>query len=590
MFSVCVGHITDIHNLFRQLSQIKMIFRTFVPSNNQKRICMKSLHRFIWILVLVAICNVSCGKDDPEPSNNNNNGNDKEEPSLLVSQYLVYDGMALYYLWNEQMLHREPTEADTDPKRYFRTLLDPIDRRNDWSWITDDVDALLRNFAGETARVLGLAPLRVSGFWPNRYVVFVRYVYPKSSAYEAGIERGNAIWEIDGRPITAQNINLLSETNREIRLTIFGQDDPALSDGNIPLPVTTWEVAITPESFPSNPVLHYSVHPIGDRVIGYLFYTTFRSGTEINNFNEYLFQAFSYFKRRNVTDLVLDLRYNPGGEVSAAIYLASMIAPRADVENNEVFTIMSYNRFMNAEFDRNFEINFPRGPEYYRRWERNSRLGAFNDDLFQNPLNANINPNGNLRVYIIATRFSASASELTIFCLRPFMEVVHIGEETQGKYTASWTVHAFDNFFVGEGANRIARVQRVHDASRFTSAQREELRNWAMQLIVGTYTDRDGRDFVAEGTLRPNERIPYSIQNWKPIGDERDFLFAKAISLITGQPSPAAISPAATRSASDKFIGTPILSPQEEQLRRAVNVDNVEIDPEMLREMLRSLR
>ena len=531
------------------------------------KINMKNLRQFLWIFAVVSILNVSCRKDDPDPSNNNN---DKEEPSLLVSQYLVYDGMALYYLWNEQMLGREPTEADTDARRYFESLLyRPTDV---WSWITDDINALMRNFAGgESARAFGFSPLHVT--FTNqqnqvvRQVAFVRYVYPGTPATEVGLRRGDAISEINGSPVNSTNVGLLFAESSLTSITLTVEDQYFQNPR---------QVTITPRAFAANPVLHSRVDSIGDRVIGYLFYTAFRGGTAASNFNEALFQVFANFKQSGVTDLVLDLRYNPGGEVSTAIYLASMIAPRAAVVNQEIFTTMNYNRLQNEYFD-------------LRGWERASRLGRFNDDLLQDPLLANINPDGNLRVFIIATRWSASASELLTFGLRPFMgdnNVVHIGENTSGKYTVSWTVHAFDNFFVGTGANRIARAQRVHNPDDLTSAQREELRNWAMQPIVGTYTDRDGRDFVAAGTLIPNVAVPYSIDNWVPIGDERDFLFATAISLITGQPHTAV-----TRSASGHhFINDQLFSPQEQQLRRAVNVDNIEIDPEMLRKMLRSLR
>ena len=532
-----------------------MFFRTFASSNNQKRICMKNLHRLIWVFVLVLICNVSCRKDD-------------DLSPTLVSQF-VYDGMSLYYLWDEQVRGRAPRATDTDAKRYFQSLLHPTDIRNRWSWITDDVDALLRDFAGESARVFGFAPLAIHFQNLGRFEGFVRYVYPNTPAYEAGIQRGDIIIAANGTPLNASNFRIMFDANTETTFTVLNQHRQ-----------NRREITITPRPFQANPVLHSSVHRFddSDRVIGYLFYTAFRGGTLENNFNEHLFQVFRKFRQEGVNELVLDLRYNPGGEVSTAIYLASMIAPRREVENNSVFTIMSYNRYQNAVFDR-------------QGWDRSSRLGTYNNRLFQNPINANLNLS---RVHIIATQFSASASELTIFCLRPFMDVVHIGEETSGKYTASWTVHAFDNFTL----NGQHRAQRVHNPSHFTAAEREELRNWAMQPIVGRYTDRDGRDFVAEGTLRPDvpvEMLEISftpppallpVREWKPIGDENDYFFAKAISLITGRPHTTA-----TRSASDRtFIGTPHLSPQEMRLRRAVNVDNVEIDPEMLREMLRSLR
>ena len=512
---------------------------------------MRSLHQFIWIFAIAVLFSISCRSDDPTPPNNNG-----EEKPLLVSQF-VYDGMSLFYLWNEQMLGREPTATDTDAKRYFESLLyRPTDV---WSWITDDVDALLRDFAGESARAFGFAPF---GLWINQaeLIGVVRYVYPDSPAARAGMKRGDIILEINNRPITLANIDLLLGSTEETTFTIVDIVHQSFH--------VRERVTLTQEPFVANPVLHSSVHRIDGRVIGYLFYTAFRS-----NFNEYLFEVFRKFQREGVTDLVLDLRYNPGGAVTAAIYLASLIAPAEDVRRNAVFTIMNYNRTQNAIFDRN-------------GWDRSSRLGEYNADLFSNPIDANLNLD---RVHIIATRFSASASELVIFCLDPFMNVVHIGENTSGKYTASWTVHAFDNFFVGEGRNRQARAQIVYENP--TDVQRSELRNWAMQPIVGKYTDRDGNSFAAAGTLAPDVEMNVlefirDPREWLPIGDRNDYLFSKAISLITGQPHTAA-----TRSASDtQFIEFPLFSPQEMLLRRAVNVDNVEIDPETLRKILRSLR
>jgi C-terminal processing protease CtpA/Prc len=506
---------------------------------------MKNLRQFIWIFIVAALCNVACEKKDdpvtpPEPP---------ENKIPAVSQF-VYDGMSQFYLWNEQMSHKEPKISDTDANKYFESVLySPIDR---WSWITDDVNELLNTFSGEGARAYGFDAL---GLWwdeqRNRLIAFVRYVYPNTPAEKAGFKRGDVIWEIEKRPITVQNYNMLFEADKEVTFTVFGQDDPVLA-GNTPLPVTTWDVKITPEYPPMNPVLHSSIHEIDGKKIGYLFYTAYRS-----NFNNYLYEVFSEFKNKGVTDLVLDLRYNPGGDISAAVYLASMIAPKDEVEKKSLFAIMNYNRFINQEYDR-------------RGWIRGAQLGEYHE-RFPNPIDANLELELN-KVYILATEFSASASELTIFCLRPYVDVVHIGENTSGKYTASWTVHAYDNFM----QNGQARAQIVYSANdpKLTTESKEELKNWAMQPIVGRYSDKNDKDFVAAGTLRPDFPIAtqeFNTRTWKPIGDKEDYLFAKAISLITGQPYRAA-----TRSVSDRqLINTELRSRSEKLLRRAVNVDNI---------------
>ena len=50
------------------------------------------------------------------------------------------------------------------------------------------------------------------------------------------------------------------------------------------------------------------------------------------------------------------------------------------------------------------------------------------------------------RVYILTTRSSASASELIINCLKPYINVVQIGTTTYGKYQASVTLYDSENF------------------------------------------------------------------------------------------------------------------------------------------------
>ena len=251
----------------------------------------------------------------------------------------------------------------------------------------------------------------------------------------------------------------------------------------------------------------------------------------------------------------MDLRYNPGGDVSAAIYLASLIAPEAEVRNKSVFSIMSYNKFVNAIFDEN-------------KWDRSDRLGVYDTNKAPNPLDANLNLE---KVYVLTTRSSASASELTTFCLKPYMAVEHIGEYTAGKYTASWTIHAY-NSFKKDGQER---VQPIYKESKLSADEKNQLKNWGMQPIVGRYTDKNGKDFIDDGTLIPNHPIEteeYNTETWKPIGDENDYLFAKAISLITGKP----YTTASVRSISDKrFIDAGLFSPSEKLNRRGVHIDNI---------------
>src|SRR5690606_23704609 len=115
-----------------------------------------------------------------------------------------------------------------------------------------------------------------------------------------------------------------------------------------------------------------------------------------------------------------DLRYNPGGSVNSSVLLASMITGQfpGSVFSKEIW---------NNKYQSYFQANDPEG-----------LLNRFVDEIDKNiPLNTlNLN-----KVYILTTEGSASASELVINGLDPYIDVVQIGTTTTGKYTASVTLY-----------------------------------------------------------------------------------------------------------------------------------------------------
>ena len=111
--------------------------------------------------------------------------------------------------------------------------------------------------------------------------------------------------------------------------------------------------------------------------------------------------AFAFFQDQGgFNELVVDLRYNPGGRTNVTRYLASIVGGEA-VEN-EVFLIRSWND----------------------KYSGNDSTDFFEE--VENPWNLR-------RVIVLVTEFSASASEVFINTLEPYIDVVVIGGITNGK-------------------------------------------------------------------------------------------------------------------------------------------------------------
>jgi C-terminal processing protease CtpA/Prc len=492
---------------------------------------MKKILLLGLIAVLFSFILTSCEKDSPVDTSND----DKINP---VSQF-VYDGMSTYYLWANEVVNKKPTVADTDPEAYFYRILNSTDRQHGWSWITDDVDALMADFSGESLSFGYVLSFYLIGNDPYAYI---KYVYPNTPAAKAGLQRLDFIGKLnDVKLSTVQQNGYTYISDRDYDL-LFGNS--AVKFTTYKLSGTTLvqdkEVTITPDKTPKDPVIYSNIYTIGEKRIGYLFYADF-----VDDFDYRLYEVFDAFKTAEITDLVLDLRYNHGGAVTSAIYLSSMIAPRAAVENKSPFIVMNYNDLLNRSFDKWY--NEAAEADKYK-YDRKDYLGTYTSSN-KNPLDVNLDLK---QVYIIATDDSYSAAELTIFCLKPYMKnVIHIGNKTGGKYTASWTVHAYNTFLDENGYDRAIPV---YDEKELNEEEKLALKNWAMQPIVAIFGNANNENFSATDGLIPNHEIsegPY--YEWKPIGDLKDKLLGQAIYLITEDESykPAT---AATRSISAKTI------------------------------------
>lgn len=434
-------------------------------------------------LICAALLLVSCFKD---------NDDELQPVSALEIQNFVYRSLNFFYLYkadspeladdafsSEQELDDFLTSYET-PEALFNYLKSPQD---EFSVLVDDYIALENALSGVTltnGMEFGLVNYPDGS---TNVFGYVRYVLPGSDADNKGIERGMIFNRISGQQITDSNFNtLFNPDTYTIGLASF--------DGEQVTPLET-EIPLSKTEFTENPIHAVRTFEIQGVKIGYLMYNAFT-----NEFDPELNNVFAQFKSEGVTELILDLRYNSGGSVETATDLSSMVTGQF---NGQVF----YQEIWNDD----------RQEEYAEDGLFNSQIG--NGESI-NSLNLNT-------VYVLTTRSTASASELVINGLEPYINVVQVGGTTRGKFQASFLLYDAP-------------------APSFNRSQANPNHTYAMLPLVFKTANANGRtDFVTG--LEPDLVIGEDFANLGVLGDPTETLLAAAINLIvpTTPPSPTLV-------------------------------------------------
>ncbi len=308
---------------------------------------------------------------------------------------------------------------------------------------------------------------------------YIRYVLPNTDASLNQLERGMIFNTVNGQQLTENNFaDLLSENSYTIGLATF--------DGTDVTPTGT-EVDLIKTQYTENPIFKSTTFDINGHKIGYLMYNAFT-----NEFDNQLNNVFGEFKSAGVTDLVLDLRYNGGGSVRTAKYLASMITGQ---NTGEIFYTEQWNADRQDPYASNglFVSSFEGG-------------GQSINSLMLN------------QVYVLTSSRTASASELVINGLSPYVDVVQIGTNTTGKYQASFLLYDAP-------------------APNFSRSEANPGHRYAMLPLVFKTANAAGFTDYDDG-LVPDIEQPEDFSNLGQLGNPNEPLLATAISEITGIPRP----------------------------------------------------
>ncbi len=408
-------------------------------------------------------------------------------PAELEINDFVWKGMNQYYLWQSDVPNlsddRFPNQSAlndflsgySNPTLLFNSLrVDPsIDR---FSVIYSDYNVLEGVLSGNTLNNGLDFGLRYKQGSTTDIFGWVRYVLPNSSAAAQNLQRGLIFYGINGTQLTESNYqSLLSATTYTLNLADY-------DNGNIT--PNGQAVTLTRTQLAENPVYSTEVFVQGNKKIGYLMYNGFFSSYE-NQLNA----AFGALKSQNITHLVLDLRYNSGGSVATATRLASLITGQF---NGQVFAKQQWN----AKLE-----------NYYMQNNPSSLFNYFTNTTSSGSILNHLNLN---KVYILTSRSTASASELVINGLKPYIDVIQIGETTTGKNVGSVT---------------------LYDSPNFSKATANPNHKYAMQpLVLKTVNSVGFGDYQSglPATIQQSE----DFGNLGVIGDASEPLLATAINQI----------------------------------------------------------
>lgn len=431
------------------------------------------------LFTLLVFTFISCG----------DNANDDKAFKAYVNKW-THEYMEALYYWNTQLPAFK--KSYSEPNDYFRTLIYKDDR---FSAFFENYDDLMNRLSGISPAEIGFEfQLYRASKTSNDIVAYVQYTKPNTHAKTLGIKRGDIINRINGVQLTIDNyrtlLGALTDASASTKLGFATRNNDVYSNAG--------ELVVNKSAnYQEHPVLVDTVYNIGNKKIAYLMYNFFTAdpGDKTLKYDLALNAAMAKYNSENINELIVDLRYNRGGMMSSATKLGSMLVPYLTAD--KVFSYTEYNKNYTDYFN---------SAEYKKKYSNNPFVDYFVTNITVST--SNVQPINNVgaklqRIFFLTGNSTASASEMVINGLKPYLPCILVGDTTTGKNVGSVVVNDENN----------------------------KNNKYAFMPIVLKYFNKDKKSDFTFG-FAPDFYVKDDYNH--QLGDVNEALLAKALTEITG--------------------------------------------------------
>ncbi len=341
----------------------------------------------------------------PDPQEKEEQERIDADPDYQAKVFLRDQCMEVFYYWRDEVMARNKTikPYNYDIYEYFDELLYSRDR---WSWMCDREDYI----ADETGVISGTWGVSIGqaieGY--GDYGLHIRYIYPGSPFESHGVTRGAVLTKMDGFSVEDDDQGFTSEKAKYFNDNFYSKKTQTftfrLADGTETTFTATMKDNLQTHTNLITRVIQPGDYPGLTRPVGYFHYLAFKA-----NFLDDIAQSMTYFHDHGIRDLIVDLRYNGGGDSRASDTLMTYLAPSSAV--GKPYVVRHHNSYL-ASLDKDYS-----------------------DEANTIAVGANAHALNLDHIYFITGAGSASASEMVINGLKPYMgeKLQMVGDTTYGK-------------------------------------------------------------------------------------------------------------------------------------------------------------